>query len=108
MCVLPARHFVWLQISQLLSLHVGYGFDRPQDNCPARKECGHGAVAGVCKPDTDRHAALTEQVGKELHFTSLRYHRLDDLKKSVGIDRASCARIAGTEGNNKRVWVSCV
>lgn len=37
-------------------------------------------------PDTDRHAALTEQVGKELHFTSLRYHRLDDLKKSVGID----------------------
>ncbi|WP_066648765.1 amidophosphoribosyltransferase [Christensenella timonensis] len=38
------------------------------------------------EPDSARHAELTEQVCAELHFTSLRYHRLDDLQASVGID----------------------
>ena len=37
-------------------------------------------------PDSTRHAELTEQVCKKLHLTSLRYHRLDDLQASVGID----------------------
>jgi len=38
------------------------------------------------EPDSARHAELTEQVCAELHFTSLRYQRLDDLQASVGID----------------------
>lgn len=37
-------------------------------------------------PDSARHADLTEQVCRELHLTSLRYHRLDDVQASVGID----------------------
>ncbi len=37
-------------------------------------------------PNSERHECLTDMVCKELHFTSLRYHRLDDLEKSVGIE----------------------
>lgn len=37
-------------------------------------------------PDSARHANLAKKVCQELNFTSLRYHRLDDLQASVGID----------------------
>ena len=30
---------------------------------------------------------MVERIGKRLNFTSLRYHRLDDMIASVGIDR---------------------
>lgn len=40
-------------------------------------------------PDSDRYAAMNEEVRKQLGFTSLRYHRLDDLIESVGLDRSS-------------------
>ena len=30
---------------------------------------------------------MNEEIRKELNFTSLRYHRLDDLIESVGIGR---------------------
>ena len=29
---------------------------------------------------------MVEDIGKKLNFTSLRYHRLDDMIQSVGID----------------------
>ena len=37
-------------------------------------------------PDSARHVQLTEEVCRELEFTSLRYHRLDDVQASIGID----------------------
>lgn len=37
-------------------------------------------------PDTEEYAAMLEEIRKELNFTSLRYHRLDDMMESVGID----------------------
>ena len=37
-------------------------------------------------PDGEKYAAMIEEIGKELHFTTLRYHRLDDMIASVGID----------------------
>ena len=37
-------------------------------------------------PNSDKYAAMIEEIRKELHFTSLRYHRLDDMIESVGID----------------------
>ncbi|MBR4998280.1 MAG: amidophosphoribosyltransferase, partial [Clostridia bacterium] len=39
-----------------------------------------------CDPDTPEYAAMLETIRKELHFTTLRYHRLDDMLDSVGID----------------------
>ena len=37
-------------------------------------------------PNSDRYAAMLEEILKRQNFTSLRYHRLDDLIKSIGID----------------------
>lgn len=38
-------------------------------------------------PDTVEYKEMVERIGKQLNFTSLRYHRLDDMIASVGIDR---------------------
>lgn len=37
-------------------------------------------------PNSDRYAAMLEEIRKRQNFTSLRYHRLDDLIKSIRID----------------------
>ena len=37
-------------------------------------------------PDTPEYANMLEEIRKQLHFTSLRFHRLDDMLDSVGID----------------------
>ena len=37
-------------------------------------------------PNSDRYAAMLEEIRKRQNFTSRRYHRLDDLIKSIGID----------------------
>lgn len=46
-------------------------------------------VREYTNPDSDRYAFMNEEVRKQLGFTSLRYHRLDDLIESVGLDRSS-------------------
>lgn len=38
-------------------------------------------------PESERYQNMIEEIRKELNFTSLRYHRLDDMIASVGIDR---------------------
>ena len=37
-------------------------------------------------PNSERYVAMLEEIRKRQNFTSLRYHRLDDLIKSIGID----------------------
>lgn len=39
-------------------------------------------------PDTPQYAEMVERIGRQLNFTTLRYHRLDDMMDSVGIDRS--------------------
>ncbi len=51
---------------------------------------GTGEPANLAKyadPESGEYNAMIEYIGKKLNFTSLRYHRLDDLIQSVGIDR---------------------
>lgn len=36
-------------------------------------------------PDSEKYKKMVEEIGNELHFTSLRYNRLDDLIEAVGI-----------------------
>lgn len=36
-------------------------------------------------PDSEQYAGMVEDIRKELNFTSLRYHRLDDMIKAIGI-----------------------
>ena len=38
-------------------------------------------------PDTSQYAEMVDRIGRQLNFTTLRYHRLDDMIASVGIDR---------------------
>ncbi len=39
-------------------------------------------------PETVEYNDMVKAIGKQLNFTSLRYHRLDDMIASVGIDRS--------------------
>lgn len=37
-------------------------------------------------PDSEKYARMVEEIRRELHFTSLKYHRLDDMLKATGVD----------------------
>jgi amidophosphoribosyltransferase len=37
-------------------------------------------------PDSPRYAKMLEEIRSELKFTSLHYHRLDDMVEAIGID----------------------
>ena len=39
-----------------------------------------------CDPDSEKYAKMLEEIRKQLHFTTLRYHRLDDMLDSTGLD----------------------
>ncbi len=38
-------------------------------------------------PDSEKYQKMLDKICEKLHFTSLRYHRLDDMIESVGIDQ---------------------
>ena len=38
-------------------------------------------------PNTEEYNEMVDRIGRQLNFTTLRYHRLDDMIASVGIDR---------------------
>ena len=38
-------------------------------------------------PESAEYKDMVERIGKKLNFTSLRYHRLDDMIESVGLDK---------------------
>lgn len=39
-----------------------------------------------CDPDSPEYAWMLEEIRKQLHFSSLKFHRLDDMIASVGIE----------------------
>lgn len=43
-------------------------------------------ISHYSDPETAEYQAMVDTIGKKLNFTSLRYHRLDDMIASVGID----------------------
>ncbi len=42
-------------------------------------------LATYCDPDHQNYKDMVEEIRKELNFTTLRYHRLDDMIASIGI-----------------------
>lgn len=55
-------------------------------------EAMEGNVANVnlsaySNPDSPEYQEMVKRIGVQLNFTSLRFHRLDDMMESVGIDR---------------------
>lgn len=55
-----------------------------------RDKEGENVSADVLKqytdPDNPKYKEMLEEIRKQLHFTTLRYHRLDDMIASVGIE----------------------
>lgn len=43
-------------------------------------------LAKYCNPDTEEYAKMLEEIRKQLHFTTLSFHRLDDMLNSTGLD----------------------
>lgn len=41
-----------------------------------------------CDPNSKRYENMCEEIRKQLHFTTLRYHRLDDMLDSIGIEHS--------------------
>lgn len=44
-------------------------------------------LADYANPDHPKYAKMLEEIRRRLKFTSLRYHRLDDMIESIGLDR---------------------
>lgn len=47
---------------------------------------GHAVLAKYTDPDSEEYAVMLEEIRKELNFTSLHYHRLDDMLEALDID----------------------
>ena len=44
-------------------------------------------LSAYSNPDSSEYQEMVKRIGVQLNFTSLRFHRLDDMIESVGIDR---------------------
>ncbi|MBR5497945.1 MAG: amidophosphoribosyltransferase [Clostridia bacterium] len=42
-------------------------------------------IEEYANPDSERYHKMVEKIGEKLHFTSLRYHRLDDMIEATGL-----------------------
>ena len=42
-------------------------------------------LADYANPDSDNYKEMLEEIGRQLNFTTLHYHRLDDLTTSIGL-----------------------
>ena len=40
-----------------------------------------------CNPDSPKYEEMINDIKNQLHFTTLRYHRLDDMLESIGLDK---------------------
>ncbi|MBO4846678.1 MAG: amidophosphoribosyltransferase [Lachnospiraceae bacterium] len=49
-------------------------------------EVSNEVLLDYADPNSDRYSLMLEEIRKQLNFTSLRYHRLDDLLESIGLD----------------------
>ena len=50
------------------------------------KEPDDEILKDYVNPDSEKYQRMIDEICKQLHFTSLRYHRLDDMLEAVGID----------------------
>lgn len=50
------------------------------------EDVGYDILEDYCNPESDRYQLLLEKLRERMGFTSLRYNRLDDMIKAIGID----------------------
>ncbi|MEE1313741.1 MAG: amidophosphoribosyltransferase [Lachnospiraceae bacterium] len=56
--------------------------------CDMTGDYKHVNLTPFCNPDTEEYKEMVARICKQLNFTSLHYHRLDDMIESVGLDRS--------------------
>lgn len=52
-------------------------------------EASDKVLAEYADPDSERYKKMEEEIRRRLGFTSLRYHRLDDMCRSIGLPKCS-------------------
>lgn len=50
------------------------------------ENCSSEILADYANPDSQNYKEMLEEIRKELNFTTLSYHRLDDMIESIGIE----------------------
>ena len=50
------------------------------------ENCSKEILADYANPDSQNYKEMLEEIRKELNFTSLSYHRLDDMIESIGLE----------------------
>ena len=45
-------------------------------------------LEAYANPESAQYQEMIRRIGEQLNFTSLRYHRLDDMIASVGMDKS--------------------
>ena len=51
-----------------------------------KKDVDRKTLDSYINPDSDPYHAMLEEIRKEMHFTTLHYHRLDDMIDALDID----------------------
>ena len=49
-------------------------------------ENAEAKLPAYADPDTPEYARMVEEIRRELNFTSLKYHRLDDMLEATGVN----------------------
>ena len=52
------------------------------------EEVSDEVLSDYADPDSANYREMVEEIRKQLNFTSLRFHRLDDMVESTGIDKS--------------------
>ena len=65
-------------------------------------------LADYADPDSNNYKEMLEEIRRQLNFTSLRFHRLDDMVESVGIDKSKlCTYCWDKQGDCTGSCASC-
>lgn len=78
---------VWLQIPEFLSLQIRAGSDHQTDYSGKEGENAEKVLEEYADPKSDRYESMCQEICRRQNFTSLRYHRLDDLVESIGLPK---------------------
>ena len=70
----------------MLSLPPGKMISPPIEQLEGTADFSDAVLERYTDPDSDQYHAMLEEIRKELNFTSLHYHRLDDMIEAINIE----------------------
>ena len=81
--------FVLIGTIIIQCFYVGNGTDKygnRLDGIEERKVTDE-MIKDYTDPDSEKYKMMVDEICKRMNFTSLRYHRLDDLIKAIGLEK---------------------